>query len=394
MQLDTLGVAYEQGTHTVERILSADLVIKSPGIPDTVPLVQQLRAQGTLVVDEVEFAARHAEGTVIAITGSNGKTTTTLLTAHLLQSAGRDAAAVGNVGHSFAAAVADGGHAFYALEVSSFQLDGTVDFRPDYAILLNITADHLDRYEYDIRKYAASKMRIARNQRAGDTWVYNEADELIADLRKDQVHEQTLVPILPRYLTDEGIAIEDRTYDLKDTVLRGPHNAFNAACAIAVMHRIGLTSAEIQHGLNTFTNAPHRLEKVAIINDVTYINDSKATNVDAVYYALQAVSAPIVLIVGGVDKGNDYTQIAALVRDKVRVLIGMGTDNAPVRRGLSAYVDDYREASTLAAAMAHVDAVVQRGDSVLLSPACASFDLFSNYIDRGDQFKAAVLRRQ
>ncbi len=393
-ELEAAGIAYEEGSHDEQRILAAAEVIKSPGIPDTAPLVVQLREQGTSVIGEIEYAARFNTGRVIGITGSNGKTTTTLLVHHLLVTAGLDAKLGGNIGHSFARLLAEeDAAAIYVLELSSFQLDSIREFRPDIGLLLNITPDHLDRYGYDLNRYAAAKLRITLNQGAEDLFLYWAEDEITArqlpgatsPARREEISSAAIAP------RATGVELDGHSYDLQATQLRGRHNALNALFALRVGRELGVEPAKLQQGLNTFQVPEHRLEQVAEIDGVTYINDSKATNVDATYYALDALPGPLVWIAGGTDKGNDYAPLQELAGERVRALVCLGVDNVKLRTAFAGTVSEQRETDSAEAAVAAARELARPGDTVLLSPACASFDLFKNYVDRGDRFRAAVL---
>ncbi|MEO1517781.1 MAG: UDP-N-acetylmuramoyl-L-alanine--D-glutamate ligase [Bacteroidota bacterium] len=389
-QLEQQDIPYEENKHTRERIFEATEIIKSPGIPDTVELVQQARSKGIPVISEIEFAARHTTASLIAITGSNGKTTTTNLTYHLLHTAGFNVGVGGNIGQSFARLVANHQRDYYVLELSSFQLDGIQDFKPQIAMLLNVTPDHLDRYDNDFRKYLASKFRIIQNQTAEDLLIYNASDDSV----RGQIEAQGLIPRGAAVHVPEsglkGLTVQGMSFDLSKCSLKGPHNLFNAHCAIRAALEWGASAEAIQKGLDSFVNIPHRLESVATVDGVEYINDSKATNVDAVYYALQAMDPGVVWIAGGKDKGNDYGPLLELVNKKVKAIVCMGIDNQKIRDAFSPIVADISETRSAEAAVQQAAAKATRGEVVLLSPACASFDLFNNYEDRGDQFKAAV----
>jgi UDP-N-acetylmuramoylalanine--D-glutamate ligase len=391
--LEANGLPYEEGRHTTERILACREAVKSPGIPDKAPLIGQLRAAGVPVISEIEFAARFTRATLVGVTGSNGKTTTTRLTHHLLHAGGLDAALAGNVGDSFARVLSESDHDYFALELSSFQLDGIRDFRPQVAMLLNITPDHLDRYGYQLGEYARAKLRIVRNQGPEDVFLYNEDDPITRQYLAESDIRAMMLPLSARAIDGERIQAGAASFDLSTTALKGRHNAMNALFAVHAAQRLGLGEADIQRGLNTFVNAPHRLEKVATINAVEYYNDSKATNVDAVFYALDAMTRPLVWIVGGQDKGNDYTPLLDLARRKVRAIVCLGLDNKKIIDAFSGVVDHIEETRDAEAAVTAAERLAKTGDAVLLSPACASFDLFRNYEDRGDQFRAAVLRR-
>ena len=399
--LQTAGIEFEEGRHTEARILTASEVIKSPGIPGTGPLVQKLRAQGTPVISEIEFAARHTIAKLIGITGSNGKTTTTLLVHHLLKTAGLNVGLAGNVGDSFARQVIDDRFDYFALELSSFQLDDMHDTHLDVMVLLNITPDHLDRYGYDFQNYVDSKFRILQNARSADDFIYfAESDPIRYGLAKRDPTVNCLPISLETtvseggYLADGQLRTSHRGHTFAmaqvETTLRGLHNAINTLAAVLVAQSVGVPNEAIAEGLKTFQNAPHRLEPAGIINGVQFINDSKATNVDSVYYALSSMDAPVIWIAGGQDKGNDYAQIDALVRCTVKALICLGVDNHKLVDYFGDNVPSISETQVVSEAVASGLAMSQPGDVVLLSPACASFDLFKNYEDRGNQFKAAV----
>ncbi len=393
-ELETNAIPYEEGKHTWTSILQADEIIKSPGIPDHLPLIIELHRQGTPVISEIEFASRFTTAAIIGITGSNGKTTTTRLTYHLLKTAGLNVALGGNVGYSFARNIIEKNCNFHVLELSSFQLDGIVHFRPHVAILLNITPDHLDRYEYKMENYVQAKFRIAMNQTEDDVLILNDDDPEIQNWLKTHRLPAPLIRVANSFENNRSIRSGNSVFDMRGCALKGQHNFFNAACAIRAAQRAGVGNEAIQEGLNTFVNAPHRLEEVATIAGVEYINDSKATNVDSVFYALQAMEKPVVWIAGGTDKGNDYGPIEALVRQKVKALICLGVDNAKLLKVFSPILKNIEEAKSAGEAVEKAARLAREGDAVLLSPACASFDLFNNYEDRGNQFKAEVLRLQ
>ena len=390
-ELRDKGIPYEEGKHTWTSIFEADEIIKSPGIPDDLPPLLDFRRQGKQVISEIEFAGRHTAATIIGITGSNGKTTTTRLTYHLLKTGGINAAIGGNVGLSFARNIIENKYDFYVLELSSFQLDGIVTFRPHIAILLNITPDHLDRYEYKMENYVRSKFRIAMNQLPDDLLITNVDNEEIQNYLKSNVLAPKMIEMPTHFDSTKKLVVAGSEFDMSSCRLKGPHNFFNATCAIHAAKAVGVSDEAIQEGLNTFVNDPHRLEFVAEINGVEYINDSKATNVDSVFYALQAMEKPVVWIAGGTDKGNDYGPIEDLVRQKVKALICLGVDNSKLLGVFSPILKNIEEARSAKEAVERATILAESGDVVLLSPACASFDLFKNYVDRGEQFKNAVL---
>ncbi len=390
------GVEFEEGQHTPGRIFKADLIIKSPGIPDTLPMIRELRQQGIEVISEIEFAGRHSAARHVCITGSNGKTTTTLLTHHILTRAGVDAGLAGNVGKSLAAQVAGGEH-----ELSSFQLDGMFDFRADVAVITNITPDHLDRYDHRFENYINSKFRILNNMRPEDLFIYGMDSEAVCKTMQ-------MVQVVPEsvgFTWDEhsgmGAGMEgdvivvrlgkkEFRINKQEVSIKGRHNIYNAMAAILACMRLGLPNEAIAEGLRTFPQVEHRLETVAVRNGVTYINDSKATNVDSAWYALDSMTAPVVWIAGGTDKGNDYSVLFDLVRQKVKVLVCMGIDNRKLIENFGS-VCEVVDTHSLADAMVAARRYAITGDVVLLSPCCASFDLFKNYENRGELFKAAVL---
>ena len=389
-ELDDAQIPYESGQHTEGVILEADEIVKSPGIPDKVELIKSAKNKGIPVMSEIEFAYQNRgndEPYIIAITGSNGKTTTTSLIYHILKTGGKDVAIGGNIGKSFARLIAEEPiHDFYVLELSSFQLDGIIHFRPNIAILLNITPDHLDRYDYKMANYVASKFRIAMNQTEDDILIFNQDDVEIQPFIDKNISDVNEWPISTHF---DSPILRGR-FDISKSSLKGSHNYFNASCAIAAAIVCGVGDAKIQQALETFVNAPHRLEFVANINGTDYINDSKATNVDSVYWALKAMDKPTVLILGGQDKGNDYKSIEKIVSEKVKAIVCMGVDNHKLLDFFTPIVKNIEEAHSVADAV-HISAkYTEGGDVVLLSPACASFDLFKNYEDRGTQFKNAV----
>ncbi len=380
-RLDEWNVPYEEGGHTVERILDADEVIKSPGIPDSVPLVVQLRERGVPIVSEIEFAGRYMGGAkTICITGSNGKTTTTSLIYKILRDAGYNVALGGNIGESFAYSVATGTFDWYVLELSSFQLDGMFDFRAHIAVLMNVTPDHLDRYDYDFAKYVASKMRIAQNQTPEDFFVYWQEDKNIAT----GGIKSHLLPF----------SAEHKIFDMQRLQIQGMHNLFNAEAAYLATTAAGVARDKVLASIYDFRGVEHRLEPAGELDGVAYINDSKATNVDSAWYALEAQTRPVVWIAGGTDKGNDYTPLLELAHEKVHTLICMGVDNEKLITAFSPVVPEVVPTSSLEEAMRAARAAARRGDVVLLSPACASFDLFKNYEDRGRQFKEWIVKQK
>lgn len=399
--LEHHGIEWEEGKHSEARILKADLVMKSPGIPDKAPLVQLLAGRSVPVISEIEFASRYTSATIIGITGSNGKTTTTMLTHHLLKNGGLHAGMAGNIGDSFARMVAEKDYSYYVLEISSFQLDGIRDFRPHIAVITNITEDHLDRYEYDFNKYIASKFRIAENQRGSDYLIYDADDPVIASRINQYPVQSHALPFSIEKRLAEGAWMEDKNIMIRTNqktismtndalALEGKHNLKNTMAAAMVAKLVGIRKETIRESIENFQGAPHRLEKVLKIHHVQYINDSKATNVNATYYALDSMNTPTIWIVGGVDKGNDYKVLMPLVREKVKAIICLGMDNTKIKETFGNVVDLMVETFAMSEAVKVAYKIAGRGDTVLLSPACASFDLFENYEDRGNQFKEAI----
>ncbi len=399
--LEHYGINWEEEGHTETDVLKADLVMKSPGIPDSAPLVKKLVELGVPVISEIEFAAQYTDATIIAITGSNGKTTTTMLTHYILKEGGLQVGMAGNIGDSFAQMVAENDFTHYVLEISSFQLDGIVDFRPHIAVITNITPDHLDRYGYKFENYIASKFRIAENQTKDDFLIYDADDEVIVDwLQKHPVHSKLIPFSLNRefregaYLKENKIQIilDNNIMEMEsDTLaLEGKHNIKNTMAAATAARLVQIRKQTIRECVQHFQGAPHRLEKVLKIHHVQYINDSKATNVNSTYYALDSIKTPTVWIVGGVDKGNDYLPLMPFVREKVKAIICLGVDNSKIIDAFENVVDLMVETFSMEEAVKVAYKVAERGDTVLLSPACASFDLFKNYEDRGDQFKNAI----
>ncbi|MEX0291354.1 MAG: UDP-N-acetylmuramoyl-L-alanine--D-glutamate ligase [Flavobacteriaceae bacterium] len=399
--LEHFEIDWEEEQHTESLILNADLVMKSPGIPDKIPLIEQLVVKGIPVISEIEFASRYTNATIIGITGSNGKTTTTMLTYHILKSGGLNVGMAGNIGDSFARMITEKDHDYYVLEISSFQLDGIMDFRPNIAVITNISPDHLDRYDYSFEKYIASKFRITENQTTDDFFIYDADDEALAKgLKKHPVQSKKLPFSLHKKMIEgaevhnEHIAIKTDNNTLEMTTdnlaLEGKHNLKNTMAAATVAKLVGIRKETIRESVTNFQGAEHRLEKVLKIHHVQYINDSKATNVNATYYALDSMSAPTVWIVGGVDKGNDYKELMPLVREKVKAIICLGLDNSKIKDAFGNVVDLMVETFAMSEAVKVAYKIADRGDTVLLSPACASFDLFENYEDRGNQFKEEI----
>jgi UDP-N-acetylmuramoylalanine--D-glutamate ligase len=396
-------IPFEQGGHTEDLILNADEVIKSPGIPSTVPMIQKLEAQGTPIVSEIEFAGRYDTAKKICITGSNGKTTTTSLIYYLLQNAGLNVGLGGNIGKSYAYQVATEHFDYYVLEISSFQLDNCYEFHPDIAIITNITPDHLDRYGYQLENYVKAKFRITRNLSPEDCFIFDSDDEITIDHLNKIILSAKRLPFTQKteveqgaFLKDDKIVVryEEEECDifLKELALGGKHNIYNSMAAALAAKASGIDNKTIRESLATFQPVEHRLEPVLSIKDVLYINDSKATNVDAAWYALECQSKPVVWIVGGKDKGNDYEVLKPLVKDKVKAIVCLGVDNTKIKEAFGGIVGDGKLVETRSAADAVKEAskFAEAGDVVLLSPCCASFDLFTSYEDRGRKFKEAV----
>ncbi|MEW4923705.1 UDP-N-acetylmuramoyl-L-alanine--D-glutamate ligase [Algibacter sp. 2305UL17-15] len=393
-------IEWEEGQHSEAKILNADVVMKSPGIPDKVPLVKAIRNKGIAIVSEIEFASKFTDATLIGITGSNGKTTTATLTHHILKGA-LNVGLAGNIGDSFAKQILEKDHENYVLEISSFQLDDSVDFKPKIAVLLNITPDHLDRYDYQFENYIRSKFRIAMNQTKDDYLIYDADDEVITNHLKTNPVQATVLPFSLEKKIENGAYFENNkliiTIDNNQIImpttnlaLEGKHNIKNAMAASTVAHLLKIRKQTIRESLENFQGVEHRLEQVLKINKVQYINDSKATNVNATYYALESMDAPTVWIVGGVDKGNDYRELFPFVNEKVKAIICLGVDNEKLMNEFGNMVDIIIETQFMSEAVKIAYKVAEAGDNVLLSPACASFDLFENYEDRGRQFKNAV----
>ncbi|WP_298221209.1 UDP-N-acetylmuramoyl-L-alanine--D-glutamate ligase [Flavobacterium sp.] len=395
------GIKWEEETHTEKKILNADLVMKSPGIPDKSDIVKQLKEKKIPVISEIEFATHFTNAKIIGITGSNGKTTTTMLTYHLLKSAGLNVGLGGNIGKSFAWQVAENKYDYYVLELSSFQLDGIIDFKPHIAILTNISPDHLDRYEYKYENYIASKFRITMNQDENDYFIYDADDEATENWLKQNKTKAQLIPFSltktfkkGAYLNNNKMEVnineEEFIMETEYIALEGKHNIKNAMAATSVAKLMQIRKETIRESLSNFQGVEHRLEKVLKIQNVQYINDSKATNVNATFFALDSMNAPTVWIVGGVDKGNDYSELMSLVHEKVKAIICLGVDNKKIIDAFGNVVDVMIEVDSMNDAVKMAQRLAEKGDNVLLSPACASFDLFENYEDRGKQFKNAV----
>ena len=394
-------IGWEEEQHTEDLLLNADVVMKSPGIPDKAPIIKKLVAKGVSVISEIEFTAQFTNAVTIGITGSNGKTTTTMLVYHLLKSAGLNVGLGGNIGKSFAWQVADENYDSYVLELSSFQLDGIINYKPHIAIITNISPDHLDRYDYKYENYIASKFRITMNQTEDDYLIYDADDEAITNWLNNNKTKAKLIPFSLTKTFNEGAFIQNNIMEVlinqdefkmetETIALEGKHNMKNAMAATSVAKLMQIRKATIRESLSNFQGVEHRLEKVLKIQNVQYINDSKATNVNATFFALDSMNTPTVWIVGGVDKGNDYNELMALVREKVKAIVCLGVDNRKIIDAFGNVVDMMVEVTNMREAVIMAQRLTEKGDSVLLSPACASFDLFENYEDRGNQFKQAV----
>jgi len=381
--LNQNGVSWEDGQHTEELILNADEVVKSPGIPTSAPLIQKLMEQGTPIISEIEFASRYTNAKMICITGSNGKTTTTSLIFYILQKAGLNVGLAGNIGNSLALQVAHEDHDYYVIELSSFQLDNMYDFKADIAILLNITPDHLDRYDFQFQNYVDAKFRIARNQTADDAFIYWAEDPVIDREMKKLQLGATLYPY--GFTQPNPLPVGE-----DELALKGRHNVLNSMAATIAAKVLDIKNEVIRESLMTFQGVEHRLQYVATVKGVRYINDSKATNVNSCWYALESMTTPTVLILGGKDKGNDYSEIDELVREKCHTLIFMGLHNEKLREHFASFGLNIIDTDNLHDAVQGAYKAAKEGDTVLLSPCCASFDLFKSYEDRGEQFMAAV----
>ena len=399
--LNKYDIEWEENGHSANRILLAKEVIKSPGIPSKAPLIQQLKALGTPIISEIEFAGRYNKAKTVCITGSNGKTTTTMLTYNILKEAGLNVGLAGNVGKSFALQVATENFDYYVIELSSFQLDNMYDFKADISVLLNITPDHLDRYEYKFQNYIDAKMRITQNQTEEDTFIYwNDDENIQRELDKIGIRAQKKPFSLKKTATGSAYVTEDKLcintpsgplmLPIEELAIKGTHNIYNSMAAAISAVSVNIENDKIRKSLSNFTGVEHRLEPVCKVAGVQYINDSKATNVNSCWYALESMKTPTVLILGGTDKGNDYTEIENLIKEKVRHLIFMGTDNSKLENFFANKNIPFTSCNSLEGAVQAAYKVAVKGDTVLLSPCCASFDLFKNYEDRGRQFKAAV----
>lgn len=399
--LSDYNIDFEEGQHSEDKILSAALVVKSPGIPDTAPLVVRLKEMGIPVISEIEFGGRFTSAKTICITGSNGKTTTTLLTYHILKNAGLNVGLAGNVGKSFAWQVAEENFDIYVIELSSFQLDGMYEFRADVAILMNITPDHLDRYNYDMKNYIASKFRILQNQTNADYFIYCSDDEVIKNELNKREIQPVQIPFGLEMAAEPGAGIQENriiinflenqfSMSILDLSLQGKHNTYNSMAAGIASMVFKIKDANLRESMSDFTGVEHRLERFLKVHGIEFVNDSKATNVNSTWYALESVHKPIVWIAGGVDKGNDYSMLQGLVTNKVKAIVCLGKNNTKLHDAFDGVVTDIVDASSMEEAVKAAYYLARNGDTVLLSPACASFDLFENYEDRGNQFKKEV----
>lgn len=401
-ELNEAAISFESGTHDEEKILQADLVVKSPGIPEKAPIVKKIRSANIPLISEIEFAYRYkGNSKIVAITGSNGKTTTTSLIGKICAVGGLNSAVVGNIGYSFARQVAVDPKEVYVIEISSFQLDDIVDFRPEIAVLTNITEDHLDRYDYKFENYIASKFNIVKNQTAEDYFIYCEDDPVTMKYKDKFLIQSNLLPFTMSKELNKGafikegqmtIAARDERMQMSvyDFTLKGRHNKFNTMAAGIAGATLGIRKEKIREAIQSFEDLAHRMETVATVRGVEFINDSKATNINSTWYALESMTKPTILILGGVDKGNDYSELLELVEEKVKGIVCLGVDNEKIHEAFGTTVEKMVDASSAAEAVQLAFNMSEKGDVVLLSPACASFDLFKNYEDRGDQFKAAV----
>lgn len=399
--LSSRGIAFEEGIHSTEKILNASEIIKSPGIPDKADIVKKAALEKIPVISEIEFAGRYTKAKMIGITGTNGKTTTTLLTHHILKKAGLHVGLAGNVGKSLAMQVAEENFDYYVIELSSFQLDGMTDFKCDVAVLTNITPDHLDRYDYKIENYAKSKFRITQNQTTSDVFIYSADDELTNQfISKEKINAQQY-PFSIKKKLDKGAWLEENLIQIKtntnpftmliqDLALQGKHNMYNSMAAALSARSLELSKETIRESMSDFQNIEHRLEHVMTVNGIDFVNDSKATNINSTWYALESFHRPVVLILGGVDKGNDYSMLDELVKEKVKAIVCMGLDTKKIHKAFKGMVTEIVDVTSADDAVKESYRMAKPGDVVLLSPACASFDLFDNYEDRGRKFKAAV----
>ena len=394
-------IEFEEGQHSEEKILKSETVIKSPGIPDTAPLIQKLHQNGIPVISEIEFAGRYTNAKTVCITGSNGKTTTTLLTYHILKNAGLNVGLAGNVGKSFAGQVANEQHDIYVIELSSFQLDGMYDFKADVAVLLNITPDHLDRYGYQMQNYVDSKFRIIQNQTKNDFFICCSDDEIIQrELEKREI-KAACIPFGLKDPVEPGAGISDEkmiinfnqkqfSMSILDLSLQGKHNTYNSMAAGIASMVFEIRNEQLRESLAGFQGVEHRLERFLRVHGIEFVNDSKATNVNSTWYALESMHKPVVWIAGGIDKGNDYSMLKSLVKEKVKAIVCLGKDNSKLHAAFDTVAKNVVDASSMEEAVKAAYYLARNGDTVLLSPACASFDLFENYEDRGNQFKEQV----
>ena len=399
--LQQKGLVWEEKSHTEEKLLAADLVIKSPGIPEKADILKKIRSKNIPVVSEIEFAGRYTRARKICITGSNGKTTTTLLIYHMLQKAGLHVGLAGNVGKSFAWQVAEEDYDFFVIELSSFQLDDMFEFKAEVAVLMNITPDHLDRYNYQMQNYVNSKFRIAQNQTPNDYFIYCADDPIILEELKIRNLQAQCIPFSLSPATGEGAGITDNTLiinlnkkqfsmSILDLALQGKHNAYNSMAAGISGMVLEIRNDRIRESLTDFQGVEHRLERFLKVHGIEFINDSKATNVNSTWYALESMTHPVVWIAGGIDKGNDYSMLLDLVRDKVKAIVCLGVDNSKIHKAFGGIIKNIVDTSSMVEAVKSAYYLARNGDIVLLSPACASFDLFENYEDRGQQFKVEV----
>jgi UDP-N-acetylmuramoylalanine--D-glutamate ligase len=399
--LENHKIIWEEGSHNESIILSADEVIKSPGIPENAPVIKKIREKGIPVISEIEFAGRYAQGKKICITGSNGKTTVTNLIYHILKKAGKNAAMTGNVGNSFAMAVAEGSYDYYVIELSSFQLDGMYEFKADIAVLMNITPDHLDRYDYKLQNYIDSKFRVTQNQKKNDFLIYWDGDPIIKTELSRKKYEMTLLPFsdeksegMTAYIENDQLIIDYQNktnlMTIHDFALKGRHNTYNSMAAAIAGKILNIRKEVIRESLADFQGVEHRLEPVITVCGINFINDSKATNVNSTWYAIECMESNIIWIVGGVDKGNDYSELFPVVKKKVRAIVCLGKDNKKIIEAFKDKVPTIVETTSMEEAVRSSYYLAKKGETVLLSPACASFDLFRNYEDRGRQFKQAV----
>jgi len=399
--LNQYGIGFEEGTHSEEKILGAGLVIKSPGIPETAPLIQKIRAKGIKIISEIEFAGRYTNAKTVCITGSNGKTTTTLLTYHILKAAGLNVGLAGNVGESFARQVAENNFDYYVIELSSFQLDGMYDFKAHIAVLLNITPDHLDRYGYNMQNYVDSKFRVVQNQGPGDYFVYCSDDEIINEEIKKRDIKAIKLPFTLSEPIGQGAGISDGkivirlnqnqfSMSILDLTLQGKHNSYNSMAAGIASMVFQIRNDRLRESLSDFKGVEHRLERFLTVHGIDFINDSKATNINSTWYALESINKPIVWIVGGIDKGNDYSMLSDLVKKKVKAIVCLGKNSSKIHAAFEKTIGNMVDVYSMPDAVKSAYYLARNGDVVLLSPACASFDLFENYEDRGLQFKRSV----